>query len=410
MRKTGLLDRDKAKPFLVAAGPVPSWSRVEERLQGLPGKLNLEEDEQIVAIPYHPLAGLEETVFVTSLPDEEISQKYGKLAAELTSRLLPRAREGSATTTHKIPQLRLLHSQAAPILDCPTACGLTSLPASRNESRWEHLALIPLAAAVSARRLSSAVPFERAWALLPTISGEDNQVLLSRGLSYFQSLTQYPLPQGFWRTNLRVRHDDNDFGVLTYLSTKTTERILSFYSRRRLEEEGLSFDCNGTIELKGGVSNFISKWILRPIVGGDIFERLLLSVAKLTRGDLFRDRGSQQFLATLFHLPGTPDEVLQGSSGISLDRATFAYTPLGFWQEPLAATGVALWKGPEAIKEILAWLHLARLHYGCAWRVLIAWRYFEGVKEHPDFDAFLRKEDEAIEEIEATIDRGDIPL
>lgn len=42
--------------------------------------------------------------------------------------------------------------------------------------------------------------------------------------------------------------------------------------------------------------------------------------------------------------------------------------------------------------------------------MLLDWRYFEEVKQHPDFQALLQQEDEAVAYIEDAIDRGIDPL
>ena len=87
-----------------------------------------------------------------------------------------------------------------------------------------------------------------------------------------------------------------------------------------------------------------------------------------------------------------------------------APAPLGFWPELTIASAVAVVKGSKAIEEILAWLGVARLSYGYAWRVLVDWRHLEQVKGHPAFVEFLRKEDEHAEAIESAIDSGEYPL
>ena len=140
----------------------------------------------------------------------------------------------------------------------------------------------------------------------------------------------------------------------------------------------------------------------------------------MAAGTLREDAESLTFLNQFYQLPGTPEDILRGKGELSklgsstlemaFDRSSYSDTPIGLWPEPLAATALAATDGPRAIEEILAWIYLARLHYGYAWRVLLDWRYFEEVKEHPQFQEFLHEEDEVVAAIEARIDSGEFPL
>jgi MinD-like ATPase involved in chromosome partitioning or flagellar assembly len=97
MRKTGLFKK-KAKPFLVAIGPVPPWSQpeVEKRLQALRKALRLDtKNPELVQIPYYSVATLRETIFVVEFPQELITQAYVRLANQLTSKLLSAKTEAS---------------------------------------------------------------------------------------------------------------------------------------------------------------------------------------------------------------------------------------------------------------------------------------------------------------------------
>lgn len=140
----------------------------------------------------------------------------------------------------------------------------------------------------------------------------------------------------------------------------------------------------------------------------------------MVSGTLSQDSESLKFLKEFYLLPGEPEEILLGKTELdklgssffetALSRSNVDPAPLGFWPEPLAATALAVADRTGAIEEILAWLYLARLHYGYAWRVLLDWRYFDEVKQHPRFQVFLHEEDEAVAEVERKIDKGDFPL
>jgi len=120
--------------------------------------------------------------------------------------------------------------------------------------------------------------------------------------------------------------------------------------------------------------------------------------------------GSQRFPPTGFSSDRVLLQPVLGWRRPVIPVAREAQLPLGLWPEPLMAAALLVAKGPEAVEESLRWLGLARSTYGYTWRVLVDWRYFEGVKEHPAFREFLRAEDEEVEAIEAAIDRGEFTL
>jgi hypothetical protein len=84
--------------------------------------------------------------------------------------------------------------------------------------------------------------------------------------------------------------------------------------------------------------------------------------------------------------------------------------PLGLWFEPLMACAVAEVKGWDGVQDVLGWIGLSRLRYGYAWRVLVDWTRLKRVEDHPDFQRFLKEEDEDVERIESLIDQGVYPL
>lgn len=445
MKKTGLFNRSKAKPFLLAVGPVPPWLKPEsdERLRTLRQALRLDQNTgqpledlldhlseteegsleiayefpELVEIPYHPLAAIRETVFVTELPREAITQAYVRLARRVQSRLQPGAAEAAQRhiysrnllhnpeslrdfckfTASKLPELRLLHDQVPPIPLFPTAYGVTSLPKKRKEIRWEDLGRIPVAAAVLSLHSSSPAPFERAWAFLATLDNESYRRYLAYCLIYFQASTPYRLPrssQNFLATpsgrdlpsDQRVLND-----VCAYVAGL---RLSSYHSDLQAEVKSRSFRA------------FLEKSLESLLIFNNPFHspgrdwmspraasRVLRFVEKLAEGRLKEHSELFNYLIE-----------------DTFDDSIFTNIPLGFWPEPLAAATLAVNVGPDAVEEILEMLVRARFRYGYAWRVLLDWRYFDEVKQHPDFQAFLQQEDEAVASIEEAITRGEYLL
>jgi cellulose biosynthesis protein BcsQ len=470
MRKAGLFKK-RAKRFLVAVGPVPPWSQpeVEQRLQVLSRALRLSQDSsqpleaildkpeiseeedggldvayespELVQIPYHPLAALRETIFIVDLSQDPIAQAYVRLAGRLKSRLLPGAVEAaqlhmylldlmrkpgseylrlfSRFAAERLPELRLLREQGAPVPTFPTAYTVISLPKLRRELRWEDMERIPIAAAVSALHLKSPGPYERAWRFIRAIDNESHKRYLAHCLVYFQCSTSYGLPEaGSLLLGLEGSGIENLEDLLSVLAGYVSSRkAMVFGPGKRVEIK----DREEFAKLLFGVlPSTMLRWASGRHSASETMPHLIRAVERLASGTLNGDPESLEFLKELYRLPAEPADILRGKTELSklgssvfeaaLTRAKFSFIPLGFWPEPLAATALAIADGTKAIEEILAWLHLARLHYGYAWRVLTDWRYFDEVKQHSRFQTFLREEDEVVAEIEGQIDSGYFPL
>jgi cellulose biosynthesis protein BcsQ len=463
MKKTGLFDRKKAKPFLIAVGPIPPWlvPEVEQRLQVLRRALHLEQDTrrsfedlldgretekseegsleiaydfpELVGIPFHSLAALRETVFVTELPEDPIAKSYVRLAERIQSKLAPGALEAadwhirelhlsrnsgpetlrnfSEFAAVRLPHLRVQRGRGAQVPVFPTIWCVRALPEHRDEVEWEDLGRISIAAAVSALQLRSAEPFERAWAWLSTLKREGFQRFLARRLLFFQSSTQYPLPENplaWLQLQAEGDLDDAQRELSDHCSLMAARRLASYRPERfRGESAETGFPVWYSLhDYEGG---------REPGSLTTAEKRLLLSraVELMVDGTLRDDADAMRFLQGFYQLPASPEKVLGGEfpPGSTPDPASaYEKTPAGFWPEPLAATALAAAGGAEAVEEILAWLHLAHLRYGYAWRVLLDWRYFDEVKQHPRFQDFVREEDEIVAAIEERIDRGEFPL
>lgn len=467
--KTGLYDPVRAKPFVVAAGPIPPWQTldVSKRLRSLRSALRryqgtggspdelpdgVEETEEdslgiaydypeLVEIPYHPLAAIRETIFVTELPRDSINTAFRELALRILRKLQETALEGVQRhlsfvgfvrnptregvqayydfAASKLPEMRLASRKDLPLPVFPTAYGLASLPEPHQRIHRAALSRVPIAAAAAALYLNSSKPFDRAWSILPLLEQESYRRFLASCLAYFQISTLYSFStEAESLLSLAFAgHPQEDKDFLSSVCAHLAALKLG------------SYDINVEYEIKNqdSLGRDLTLWFLRgPLYylrwytswpNVDMGPDLLQAIERLVSGTLREATESLEYLRTSFKLPAAPKEILQGTvkrvglnSEMSFDRSIYASTPVGFWPEPLAATAVAVSKGPDAIQEILAWIHLARLHYGYAWRVLLDWRYFEEVKQHPDFQAFLQQEDEAVAYIEDAIDRGVYPL
>jgi len=205
MEKAGLLNRERAKPFLVVAGPVPVWYSRQSEAQIDLLKRELHADG-VVSVPYHPAAAINETVFVIQEPKEPISKAYEELAPDVAGLVREDKRGGmSEREIYRLAMDALLRDdggtlnvlqEVAKRLNTnrlktrghsfrplgflqlfPSACTVATVPAERGRGiGWDAVESISLAAAVSAYRLKSDRPFRRAWKLTAQLKAGDDQI------------------------------------------------------------------------------------------------------------------------------------------------------------------------------------------------------------------------------------------
>jgi hypothetical protein len=460
MEKTGLFDQRKAKPFLLAAGPVPPWStkEVNERLKRLrrvlrfrqgsepshasqapqleadnEGLLDIAHDSpQLIEIPYHPLAAVREVVFVTELPQDIISQAYKALALQIRVKLSPGAverlekkirvaslrdsgqkdlRSATKLAAAKLPQSRLFGQGLFPLPAFPTAWGVGSLP-SRSRRRRNPAWQLPICAAVAAQATGSAQPLERAWLVIHSADSNAYRRLTASSMAYFQASTRHRLPPHatalFSTLTAEGSREAYDYAS-TFSSHLAGVRLASTYNSISVKEIGE----NSLKVAARRVFHLYLRYFCPNSLFSSAYILFLRAMEEFARGTLRDDEEALDFLRSL--LPAKATKLFQGDGeearrGVPIEDTRLANFLPSIWPEPLAATIVAITEGSNAVKRILEWLHLARSRYGYAWRVLLDWRYFEEVKEHPQFQEFLREEDEIVEAVEAAIDRGDYPL
>ncbi|MBM4034564.1 MAG: ParA family protein [Planctomycetes bacterium] len=224
MKKSGLFDRDKAKPYTLVAGPVPPWHTHEanERIALIRKELRC---ETVAEIPYHAAAALIEKTFildepkdtiaqayegltpcVASLPRTELDRETGRRTFRITEREV-RFPSGSLGLQKQIAQqlsdgrLREVWARFAPtgegMASFPTVAAVVGVHYARPEDYCElSLGLLPVAAGVSACRLQSDLPFRRAWRIVARACGEYERNRLGVRLLFMQLRTLGTLPRG----------------------------------------------------------------------------------------------------------------------------------------------------------------------------------------------------------------------
>ena len=472
MDKAGLLDRQKAKPYVVLAGPVPLWRTGESarRISLMAKELHA---DRVVEVPYHPTAALDETIFISQEPTEPITRAYEQLAPVIVG--LVRGDEDRPGIEYVDRMIRLadqpdegdrlraqIHGSATQLSSTrladrklwrlgvlsglPTACTIFALP-NRGEfsPRWGNVEPVSLAAAISAYRLQSDRPFRRAWRLIAdfveTAPGSDLAIRLL--FMQLRILGTAPADELLTvavdcarRAAGRAREEEailkGDRGLLD-LDSLITARLsesfdvsTSYFTALRKVD---SFDrLLGDPELihRFARDALLPSWEFwggersGPSVIGSLLSTMLISTAAEAEGEgEIHTRRKRTLREVVSQLPAAPslgsDQGLRRRKWLResirfREHSDVQPAPLGLWPEPLMACALALVRGEEAMGPILTWLWWSRLSYGYAWRVLVDWRHLDSVKDHPAFVEFMRREDEQVEEVEAAITKGEYPL
>ena len=473
MKKAGLFDRDKAKPYTLVAGPVPPWHtrEADERIGLLSRELRA---GPVVEVPYHPAAALVEKTFVLDERKEPITHAYERLAPVVAGlaepgkerpldlrgiRLLLQAREqglGGAELNQQVAR-RLSVCRLAEELrrfwpfgllaSFPTAASVASLPTREVPTEtgrgWD---LVPFAAAVSAYRMHSDRPFRRAWKLLPHCALKKEREHLGVRLVFMQLRVVGTSPDREVAYGLIKSACDNvnamskSEAIYFAEPERITDQLMTMRSLAGREVPWSPEGADGALNewerlLEGTLDHQAQHWFRSPgwymveqSGGGLSGELVLRSAAALAKkaprreglADLERLVHAVRLSERFREMANVPqdsrwqmirDRIMDGMMFEEMYKGgTWFQMPLGFWPEPLMASAVALVKGPEAVEEVIGWLMLAKLVHGYAWRVLVDWRHLESVKDHPLFVEFIRQEDELVNEIESAIDRGDYTL
>lgn len=456
LERAGLFQPDRAKPYLLATGPVPLWhtKESEKRIAHLRGVL---KTDKIVEIPYHPKAALQETVFVTEEPSDPISRAYDALSRAIVGQLSGKqteieelkalARNSVESPSHKVEvaravakRLTLLRLWPSEFRLEPSLCSFPSAYTISSLAQWSpdgersrtsvDPAGIALSTAVAAHRLGSDVPFNRAWQLLADAEPQLKNLLAVR-LLFFQLLVRQSFPNDapgleVVRTVLTNPQEERHPRVLSLVLDAYVTHLLS----RKYAPKGtpaLSF---------GAAQQHFDRMMVEPslmwfrnteFLSHSPHESLNLipkAMMALTSRKIGK-RERLQLAALLKILPAPPKvrSDLRGwgrqrertaflSRGLPYERGYWGEPtlPVGLWPELVLAASTAVVKGADAAHQVVDWLTLARLSYGYAWRVMIDWTHLESVKDEPVFKKFISEEDELVEQIESSIDGGVYPL
>ncbi|MCX7049795.1 MAG: AAA family ATPase [Candidatus Sumerlaeota bacterium] len=466
MRKAGLFDKDKAKPYVLAIGPVPSWrsKEVQPHIKDISEKL---QSKEIVEIPYHPTAALVETIFVTEEPDDPITKAYENLAPLIRQKLCLRDKliweddfkeieslriwnklgeniAASLPSYRQEPYINISPSKAFTFF--PTAHVLTTCKTDTNGFNDEYLEQLPLTAAAAAYRLNSEQPFRLAWKIANKHRNSANYNSLAMRLVFFQCRLFGRLPdniqirklyESFEEQYQRERSESPVYAYqvksmlnfLYFAVVMSNQKIMSFLPKKARNEKILAFANMASNKEYASFLGFrvykdalfrqhSRDWINAQLLDHSLELIYTLSFANpkfRASSKLYHCIAESTAPVLVRNFSEIPifNSVSTGFKAIPIPRVHHirAYSNLfGFWPEVHIAAAVAIVKGKKAVEEVISWLTLAKIVYGYAWRVLVDWRHLKNVKDHPRFIEFLKAEDEEINKIESMIDNGTYPL
>jgi MinD-like ATPase involved in chromosome partitioning or flagellar assembly len=430
LERTGLLDKDKGKPYLVVAGPVPPWRSEESEARLATIRMDLAA-QQVIEVPYHPAAALAERLFVLDEPPEQIAGAFSALAEAIMSshvssivprmtRSLREINEPTALSDHleviaALPRVcRLMRSPdlADELAPPPFPTALESVLLSQIGARRAESLVTAVAVALS-RRLSASLT-ERVRTLLEFLNfrseerqriliciaffytrlhGRKGRQLLSR---YFSAEDNRVLSEvtskkrgKFGLAGLALRHVSGancDLGEIKR-EVKREIRHYAFNLYRLLNEFGpISFEFSDDLFWSDlWRANYCDVAVDRSARVEKMVNIFTEALGKREPPMEIRDRPLQTPYRRSIELPGFSPVLTVGSI-------------------------IAEIKGPTAVNIVLKCIEMGRRNHGYAWRVMINWNRLKRVRSCPEFQEFLAAEDNAVKHVEAQFDQGIWPL
>lgn len=417
LEKTGFLDRENGKPFLLVVGPVPPWRSAETagRLETIRHQMGA---ATLIQIPYHPAAALTEPLFVLDQLSEPIAEAFTRLAG----RLMDEATEATSETTSHLLRFRApdtILGQDGSVGIVPSAFRLI-----RRPEIAEHLVFMPyptllesiLLALVSVRH--SEPPIIMAVA-----------VALQRHLS--ASLTR--------RIVELIGIAGNERGSRDLLVT-----CVAFFYMRLHGKKGLDLftkhlnerDCQllGATLAGDRVGPTTAGLALRSLSGSrtrmpkrwpdEIAYYQFSELYEMRRypknwPDLWKVNYSDEELSRTRTIEDLAEGFTQAIESETERSPKFGYRPFesvtnmatpGFSLILSAAAIISEVKGPPAVSTVLKCIEQARMVYGYAWRVMVNWKRLKRVQSCPEFKQFMAAEEAAIQAVEEKFDQGIWPL
>lgn len=424
LERTGLLDKEKGKPYLVVAGPVPPW-RTEESEARLDAIRRSLAAESVIEVPYHPSAALAERVYVVDEHPEQIADAFAEVAERIMAIYLGAMVPNITKGLLDLARPAALSSQMDIIAAVPLTCRLTrSFELAERLSRppfptplvavllsqvsvsGSESFLSAVATALS-RRLSVSIT-ERVKTLLDFSNlRSDARARLVVALAFY-----YARLHGKKGRDLLVRHlDAEDKRALMEVNSEKGARFgLAGLALRSISDEGFDLDQIDREQIYG--YNFAR--FGHPAEWGPPFYEFLderevwwdLWRANYSDTKLEMTTGMKRFIgvvATTVKNDAWPEIRERSHFRHDIDMP-------GFSLMLTAGAAIADLMGPPAVATVLKCIEKGRSNEGYAWRAMINWKRLKRVRSCPEFKDFIAAEDAAVAHVESQFDQGIWPL
>ncbi len=424
LEKVGLLEREKAKPYLVVVGPVPPWRSGEtaERIDEVKRAL---ASPEVIEVPYHPAAALSERVYVIEDPDESISRSYqdlaetierarGRLAVSQLRKSINHLRERAMDSKsvsmeiwrpvtallpgfYRIPAPGTILETILPPPPYPSGLLVQLLGGWLRGPNEAGSAAMAVAVAASYRGLTEGL-VKRAAELVEKLGDSSYRKHLAIATAFFWSrlfgdaglgllVSAFsPAERAVVDEALAGNDKTHDLTALALRHSRgewSAVEIDKAVTRWPSSEFEMLLSAGREARPLAWKAHYLEE-VSEDAFSGRLVHDIVNNESSLTR--LRKSRGA------MWHESRSlwPDEMV----------------PPGFsWPLAIAAMAAAA-GGKSSVGLVLKWIELGRQIHGYAWRVMVNWKRLSEVRACPEFKAFLAEEDAAIKEVESQFSRG----
>lgn len=454
MSKAGLLDAEKAKPFVVTVGPVPVWhtKESEKQINTIRRRLGI---DSVVEIPYHPSAAIAETLFVIDEPKDPIAKGYETLAPALEKAAAPpddlarmnrvleagtawessSSRATSEVESNDLPtpqasanailgsNLNRFRLNAQPSWLRPYAIGfplgvcMSALPSKVASLAAGDVDRLVLATHVAVRELQSSEPLARARAVMADAPGDLRQLFSVRVVFLACISGADPAEDGRYATEMRDLRRWLDVGPNRKTPPDLHPLVAADIAMLTLVLRGKAGANADSISTTADTRRLLSSRLRDALLGGAEFRRVarpdvspaavaesFSSIVELVyRDDLDdKDRATLGDLASRFIPAGRPNanprlRWRNARRAAPWPEFEDEIPPVGAWPETTLLMASVRAHREHGASEAVRWLRAARASYGWAWRVMVDWQFLEPILNDRIIRDELRREGEAAE-------------
>jgi MinD-like ATPase involved in chromosome partitioning or flagellar assembly len=428
LEQTGLLDKEKGKPYLVVAGPVPPW-RTEESEARLDAIRRDLAAERVIEVPYHPAAALAERVFVLDEHPEPIAGSFAAVAQRIMATHLGAIVPRITTALRDLANPGALSDHSDEIAAIPSTCRLMRSPEIAGQLAWPPFPTplvsvllsqvfvsrgepLLMAVAVALPRRLSVTFTKRVKLLLDFLNlGSEERSRLVVAIAFF-----YTRLHGKKGRALLAEHlSAEDKRVLTDVISKKPVRLsfeLAGLALRHVSGE----DCDLGQAEKELIHLRYPRWLHAEQWGPPLYELL-------DKRDVWWELWKANYCDTELEMTAGMERLVRTIADATKSNSWMKFRERSldsYYRHDIGAPGFSLilaigaaiadLRGPTAVNLVLKCIEMGRWGEGYAWRAMINWKRLKRVHSCPEFKDFLTAEDAAVAHVEAQFDEGIWPL